>query len=105
MMAPPPMPNSPARMPVTMPPPMIATASQPSSPRGTPNINGSAWTASEWSGGTSRGGGVRQIGTQVHDQGQRVTQHFHAAAGLDALGRDVAAERARAGHRMEQTEQ
>src|SRR5258707_8072746 len=105
MMAPPPMPNRPARMPVTTPPMTIATASHISSPTGTPNIEGSAWGIARTGDGRSRRGGVLQFGPRVHDQGERLAQDPRVRAGFHTLGRDMAAERARARHALKQAEQ
>src|SRR5256885_9279336 len=98
MIAPPPMPNRPARMPVTRPPAIIANASQASSASGTPGIIGC-------SGKTSLSGcDVRQIRARVHDKTKRLAQHRNAGAGPDGVRGDMAAERARAGHALEQAE-
>src|SRR5947209_18746858 len=97
MIAPPPMPNRPARMPVTTPPMTIAKASQASSPSGMPGIIGC-------SGENLSGRDMRQLCARVHDEAQRVAQDRNAGARLDGVRRDVAAERARAGHALEQAE-
>ena len=46
---------------------------------------------------------MRQIHGLVHDQRERVGENRSACAGLDALGREMAAEGARARHRAEET--
>ena len=100
MIAPPPMPNRPARKPASTPPATMIAASQASSPSGTPaNIGrpSDRWTRNS-------GRDVRQFGARVHHMGKRVAQDRNAGAGLDGLRRDVAAERARAGHGVEQAE-
>src|SRR5579862_5004764 len=101
MTAPPPMPNRPARMPVTTPPAMIAAASQRSSPSGTPEIIESPGSVIE----TRSRRDVRHIGTRVQYERNRLAQDRNAGAGLDRMRREVATERARAGHRVEQAEQ
>src|SRR5947209_9060433 len=88
MIAPPPIPNRPARIPVTTPPAMIAPASSGSSEDGTP--------VSTSSRDVSRGG------TRVRHETDRIAQDRNAGARLDGLRRDVKAERARAGHPLEQ---
>src|SRR6266700_5150607 len=104
MMPPPPMPNRPARMPVTIPPRMIASTSQTISPRETPrNIN---CTARFEARRPSRelGGDVRQIRPAVHHERQRSGEDVRAGAGLHRFGREMAAEGACAGHAAEKAE-
>src|SRR5215470_5745471 len=101
MSAPPPMPNRPARMPVTTPPAMISAASSRSSLTGTPRIiRRSHWLRRQ----RSRCGGVRHLHIHVHDEGKRVAERCYAGAGLDRLRRQVPAEGARAGDAAEQPE-
>src|SRR5947209_17783609 len=90
MIAPPPIPNSPARIPVTTPPAMIAPASSASSENGTPV--------------STSGRDVGRGGTRVRHQTDRLAQNRHAGTGLDGLRRDVTAERARAGHPLKQAQ-
>src|SRR4051812_19090060 len=85
MMAPPPMPNRPARKPETTPPATMTAASQASSSSGMPENMESSSDAK-----VSRRD-VRQIRPRVHHAANRVTQDRNAGAGLDGLGRDVAA--------------
>src|SRR5712691_3108472 len=98
MTPPPPMPNSPAIMPVTTPTPAMAAARTASSPIGTPNI--SMLVPAE----TSRGGRFGQCGA-AGDQAEGIAQHLGAGAGLDRRDRKMAAEGARARHLMEQSHQ
>src|SRR5262245_18840719 len=90
MTAPPPMPNRPARMPVAMPPTMMASASQKSSLTGTANISSSC--------------GLRCVQAHVGVQRERLAQHLRAGAGLDGFDREMAAEGARARHAVKQAE-
>src|SRR5688572_31188624 len=98
MIAPPPMPNSPDRKPASTPPATMTAASQASSPSGTPAIM-------ECRTGRKSCRDVRQIRARVYDKAKRVAQDRNAGAGLDGVRRDVAAERAGAGHALEQAEQ
>src|SRR5215813_1286345 len=93
MTAPPPMPNRPARIPVTTPPTTMAAASQRSSLSGTANM-----AAPDASGG---GDESRSL---VRYQCKRLPQHVGAGVGPDTFGRDMATERARPRHRMKQAE-
>src|ERR1043165_1862632 len=90
MMAPPPMPNRPARMPVTTPPVMIAAASSTSSDHGMPL--------------STSGRDVGGFGARVRNKRSRLAQDLRAGAGLDRMRRDMAAEGARAGHPLKQPE-
>ena len=96
MMAPPPMPNRPARMPTSTPAPAIQSASQTISPSGTPS------SMMSWMRGPKRSGGdVRQFGRAVHYQRQCISHDRSVGIGLDRFGRQMAAESARAGDRAE----
>src|SRR5262249_17669490 len=97
MIAPPPMPNRPARKPDTTPPAMTIAASQATSLSETPAIK--AGFFAEWSRRD-----VRQIRAVVHHLGQRIAQDRNVGAALDGVDRNVTAERARAGHAVEQAE-
>src|SRR5258708_3529713 len=102
MMAPPPTPNSPASVPVTMPPTTITAASQTSSPTGMPNM-----PCSENDGPDrrrSRRGGLRQIGMRVQNHAERFGKDMRSRARLDGGGGKMAAEGARTRHRVEGTE-
>src|SRR4051812_49284381 len=90
MIAPPPIPNSPARMPVTTPPAMIAAASSASSDHGIPVSTSSR--------------DVRGFGAGVHHESGCIAQNLGARAGPHRMRRNVAAEGARAGHALEQPE-
>src|SRR5256885_810204 len=90
MIAPPPIPNRPARMPVTTPPAMIAAASSASSLSGTPV--------------STSGRDVRGFGAHVRHEADRLAQDVCARTGLHRMGRNVAAEGTRARHTVEQPE-
>src|SRR5436305_13816863 len=90
MLAPPPIPNRPARIPVTTPPAMIAPASSASSENGTPV--------------STSGRDVGRGGTRVRHQTDRLTQNPNAGTGLDGLRRDVAPKCTRAGHPLKQAQ-
>ena len=89
MMLPPPMPNRPARMPVTMPPATIPR-------RGRQLADGDAADHQAAMCARSPGESTTSASASV--------EHRGAGAGLDRLGRQVAAERARAGHAAEQAQ-
>src|SRR6185312_6804635 len=101
MIAPPPMPNRPARMPTRMPAPAIQPASSASSPGGYPNTKGSLQSAQR---GAASGGHVRQIGPTVQHERHRFLHYSNAGAGLHRLGREMAAESTRARHGAENAE-
>src|ERR1700752_1640271 len=90
MIAPPPIPNRPARMPVSTPPAMITAASSASSDHGMPL--------------STSGRDVRRLGARVDHEADRLAQNLCARAGLHRVRRDVAAEGARARNAMEQAE-
>src|SRR5437870_4615462 len=90
MIAPPPIPNRPARIPVTTPPAMIAPASSASSGNGTPV--------------STSGRDVGRGGTRGRHEIERVTQDRNAGARLDGLRRDVAPKCTRAGHPLKQAQ-
>src|SRR5947209_3418499 len=91
MIAPPPMPNRPARMPVTRPPATIAKASQASSASGTPV--------------STSGRNVGRFAARVPYKADRVAQDPDAGARPHGMRRDVTAEGTCARHPLEQTEQ
>src|ERR1700690_3837084 len=97
IMAPPPIPNRPARMPTRMPAPAIQSASRTISPIGYPRIMLPRMKR-------RLGGDVRQIVTGVQHQRQRISHDGSRGRRLDRLGRKMAAEGARARHRAEQAE-
>src|SRR5215472_16441151 len=99
MTAPPPIPNRPAMMPVSTPPPAMAAARTTSSPIGTPDI--STLLSPGTSPGTSRGRRLSQCGAACK-QTERLAQHLGAGTRLDRCDGKVAAERARARRPMEQ---
>src|SRR3954463_13145557 len=101
MIAPPPMPNSPARKPASTPPATMTAASQASSLNGIPEIIG---TGSAPGAARRLGCDVRQIRARVHHEIKRLAQDRNASAGLDGLRRDVTAESARARHALKQAE-
>src|ERR1700674_4908351 len=106
MMAPPPMPNSPARMPVTALLTMIAAASQASSPRGTSsNMRISAAGSPGAAGRTSSRGGLHQIDIAVEHERERLGEHLDAGRGLHRVHGEMPAEGARSGHPVKKTEQ
>src|SRR5947199_10587010 len=89
-MAPPPIPNRPAKMPVTIPPAMIAAASSASSDSGTPV--------------STSGRDVGRFGALVRYVSDRVAQNFSAGTWLDRVRRNVTPERERPRHGMETAE-
>src|SRR5579862_2074759 len=97
MMPPPPMPNRPAKSPVTTPPPRINSTSQTISPIGLPSTRRPGRR-------NALGGDVRQIVCPVHYQRQRSSHDRGRCALLDRLGREVPAEGARAGNAAEKAE-
>src|SRR5690348_8945949 len=101
MIAPPPIPNRPARMPTRMPAPAIQPASSAISLGGYPNTTGSLQSAQR---GAASGGHVRQIRRAVQHERHRFLQYSNAGARLHRLGREMAAEGARARHGAEKTE-
>src|SRR6188508_1248545 len=90
MIAPPPIPNKPARMPVTTPPAMIAAANNASSDHGMPAS-------------TSGRDGSGFCAHIRHESG-RVAQDFGARLRLHRMGCDVTAKGACAGDALEQPE-
>src|SRR3954453_11768997 len=99
MIAPPPIPNRPARKPATTPPVTMAAPSQASSLSGTPeNIRMS------WGKPAASSRDVRQIRPRVHHETYRLAQDRNAGAGLDGFGGDMTAERARARHAVKHPE-
>src|SRR3954468_1697304 len=90
MIAPPPIPNSPARSPETTPPEMMAAASSASSDHGIPVSTSSR--------------DVRGFGAGVHHESGCIAQKLGAHDGPHRMRRNVAAEGARAGHALEQPE-
>src|SRR5947209_4187920 len=90
MIAPPPIPNRPAKMPVTIPPAIIAAASSASSDSGTPV--------------STSGRDVGRFGAGVRHKRDRLAQNFSAATWLDRVRRNVPPERACARHGMEKAE-
>src|SRR5438105_8604277 len=97
------MPNSPASTPVTTPLNRMAAASQASSSADAPrNMPISADAGSPE--GPSGCGGLGEVDVGVDHERQRLRQDFRAGAGSDRVLGDVAAERARARHAMEQAE-
>src|SRR3569623_441030 len=99
MTPPPPMPNRPARMPVPTPPARLSSTSQAISPSGYP----SSMTVRGWP-CEKAGGDVRQFGAAVQHQRQRISHDGGRGAGLDRLGRQMAAEGACARHGAAQAE-
>src|ERR1039457_6144846 len=120
IMAPPPMPNRPARMPTRMPAPAIQSASRTISPIGYPSnifpriVRQARLIYLRMILSENRfrlfgimhglGGDVRQILGRVQHQRQRISHDGGAGARFDRLGRQMTAEGARARHRMEQAE-
>src|SRR6266481_5135174 len=98
MTAPPPIPNRPAMIPVTTPPPATAAARMASSPIGIPNIGGLNPSYH------SRGGRFDRCGAAL-DEAERIAQHLRARAGLDRGDRKVATKRTGARHPVEQSHQ
>src|SRR3954471_8399152 len=88
MIAPPPIPNRPARIPVTTPPTMMAPASSASSESGTPV--------------STLGRDVRGLGARARQEVDCIAQHRNASPGLYGMRRDVTAERARARHPLKE---
>src|SRR5665647_2531608 len=85
MTPPPPMPNRPARMPVTKPPARISSTSQASSPIGYPN---SIWHRMTLSGALEKSGGdVRHIGDRVQTVRRRICHDSDAAPSTRARAR------------------
>src|SRR5438445_9386926 len=105
MSAPPPMPKSPAKTPVTNPPTTINAASSRSSLTGTPKI----MCCSEKNGlkpvrPRSRRRDVRHPRLAVQHSGERSAEGRGACARFDGLGRKMAAKAARTGDAAEQAE-
>src|SRR6185369_8061937 len=98
--APPPMPNRPANTPTTTPATTIQSASSASSPIGYP----SSILSPEGSRREKSGRDVREIDPRVQHLRKRICHDAGAGPWLDRLGRQMAAEGARAGHRAEQAE-
>src|ERR1044072_4511228 len=90
MIAPPPMPNRPARTPVTTPPAMIAAASSTSSDHGMLL--------------STSGRNMRGLGACVDHEIDRLAQHLRVRPRLDRMRRNVTAEGTRARHAVEQPE-
>ena len=102
MIAPPPMPNRPARMPVTTPPATITAASKRELAEREPKHG-----CSEDAGSSRRDacrGGLRHFSGLSITSAKRLRQHLGACAGLDRLRREMPAEGARARHAVEQAE-
>src|SRR5450759_2689778 len=97
IMAPPPIPNRPARMPTRMPAPAIQSASRTTSPIGYPRIMLPRMKR-------RLGGDVRQIVAGVQHQRQRISHDGSRGRRLDRLGRKMAAKGARARHCAKQAE-
>src|SRR6185312_2674738 len=97
MTPPPPMPNRPARMPVTTPPARINSTSQTISPSGYPSSMVIRWMPSD-----RTNDDVRQIRGPVQHQRQRISHDGGPGARLDRFRRQMAPEGARARHRAEQ---
>src|SRR5260221_4014415 len=96
MTAPPPIPNRPAMIPVTTPPPATAAARIASSPIGMPNIGGLLPSDHSRGGGFSRSGAAR-------DETEGIAQHLRARARLDRGDRKVTTKSAGAPHPVGQS--
>src|SRR5215831_20356017 len=96
MTAPPPMPKSPARIPLTTPAPRMPATSSMTSPSGTPKSVVVSMPPIR-----SGGCGARRLLAHERERGE---ERFGVGARLDACGGKVAAERARFRHRVKQAD-
>src|SRR3954463_4774719 len=86
MIAPPPMPNSPASTPTRAPPAIISATSQAISLSGIPSKTFSG------SSGAGSGRGFGEMVAALPQLGKRVEEHADARTGLDGFGGEVPAE-------------
>src|SRR5262249_28303252 len=97
MSAPPPIPKSPARMPVMNPAIMIKVASSRSSLTGTPNTI----VLLQSNEGRSSRGAVHHLRAHIHDERESFAERSHARGRFYCLGREVPAKGACAGNATE----